>query len=78
METRSTKYLLVLKYREKYLKYLETWVVLLLHSFAIIYIKYLSLAPSWIEVWLNWSIYEIEIGVNSTIKDQMLTEFNKR
>ena len=40
-----TEYLPVLKYREKCLKHLETWVVLLLHSFVVIYIKKSVLEP---------------------------------
>jgi len=40
-----TEYLQILKYREKCLKHLETWVVLLLHSFAVIHIKKSVLEP---------------------------------
>jgi len=36
---RFTEYLSVFRYREKCLKYLEIQIVLLLHSFAVIYIE---------------------------------------
>ena len=39
LDWRFTEYLLVFKYRKKYLKHLETQVMLLLYSFIVIHIE---------------------------------------